>query len=224
MTAEALLARHAAAWQAAVVHPFPSALNALLVLALALLAGGTLPAAAGLALSMLALQFAIGAANDVFDFEHDAATKPTKPLPRGLMSRTGASILAVLCAALALGLAFVYGPVVLLLAGLMLSAGLVYDAYLKRGPWAWTAFSVAFPILPLYAWYGASGLPPPHYQLLLPMAVLAGPALHLANGLVDLERDRAAGMDTLAVRLGRRRSVIVMVSLLAVVHGAACSW
>ena len=39
------------------VHPFPSALNAILVLGIAVLAGGELPVAFQLALAMLGIQF-----------------------------------------------------------------------------------------------------------------------------------------------------------------------
>jgi 4-hydroxybenzoate polyprenyltransferase len=205
----------------ALVHPFPSALNAGLVLGLALLAGGPLPVAAGLAVAMLMLQFSIGAANDVFDAEHDARSKPTKPLARGLVGRRTAIAVAAACVTAALGLAALYGVWVFALAALMLAAGLAYDAYLKRGPWAWVAFSVAFPALPVYAWVGASGALPPRLELLLPVAALAGPALQLSNSMVDLERDRRAGLETLAGRLGLRRSLVVMSALLFAVHGLA---
>ena len=81
------LARPTAAARAAgllaLVHPFPSALNATLVFALVLVAGGAMAAALVLGLAMLGLQFSIGAANDWFDVELDALTKPAKPIPAG---------------------------------------------------------------------------------------------------------------------------------------------
>ncbi|HUG47999.1 MAG TPA: UbiA family prenyltransferase [Candidatus Limnocylindria bacterium] len=203
------------------VHPFPSVLNALLVLGLALLAGAS-PAIAGvLALAMLALQFSIGASNDYFDADLDARSKPAKPIPAGLVARRTAVAVALACGALALLTAAALGPVVLLMAAVMLGAGLAYDAFLKGGPWAWTAYAVAFPILPLYAWYGASAEWPPRSELLLPLAALAGPALHLANGLVDVESDRAAGLRTLAAVLGRRVGLAAMAVVLAGIHGLA---
>lgn len=203
------------------VHPFPSALNALLVLGLASLAGAAPPAALTLALAMLLLQFSIGAANDYFDVETDARAKPAKPIPRGLVSRRTALGLAGACGLLALGLAGSVGLAVLVLAAIMLAAGLVYDALLKPTAWGWACFAVAFPLLPVYAWWGAAGQLPPRAELLLPLAALAGPALQLANGLVDLERDRLAGLATLPVRLGRRRSLLAMGVLLCVIHGLA---
>jgi len=203
------------------VHPFPSALNALLVLGLALLAGAAPEVALTLALAMLLLQFSIGAANDYFDVEADARTKPAKPIPRGLVSRRTALGVAVGSGGLALALAGAAGLTVLLLAAVMLAAGWAYDAALKPTAWGWACFAVAFPLLPVYAWWGAAGELPPRAELLLPLAALAGPALQLANGLVDLERDRLAGLSTLPVRLGRAGSLLAMGLLLGVIHGLA---
>jgi 4-hydroxybenzoate polyprenyltransferase len=204
-----------------VVHPFPSTLNALLVLALALIAGGSAQVASVLALAMLGLQFAIGAVNDLFDEELDRQTKPSKPIPSGLISRRATTLISLGAGSLALLMSAALGVQTLAMAAVMLGAGLAYDVWLKRTAWAWLAFSVAFPILPLYAWYGATGTVPPLYDLLLPLAVLAGPALQLSNGLVDLERDLAAGVTTLAGRLGRRRSLAVIGVLVGVIHAGA---
>lgn len=204
-----------------VVHPFPSILNALLVFGLVLAADGSWQAAAALALAMLGLQFSIGATNDLFDEDLDRGTKPGKPIPAGLIGRPAAAAIALLTGGGGLAVAASFGRVTLLMAAVMLGAGLAYDAFLKRGPWGWTAFAVAFPILPLYAWYGATAALPPRWELLIPVAALAGPALQLANGLVDLERDRTAGVTALAGRLGRRASLAVIACLLLVIHALA---
>lgn len=205
---------------ARVVHPFPSALNSLLVLGLALLAGGSPSAAVGLALGMLLIQFAIGATNDLFDEDLDRS-KPSKPIPAGLVSRRMAAAVALVSGGGGLAVAATYGLPVLAMASVMLGAGLVYDAFLKRGPWGWVAFSVAFPILPVYAWYGAATELPPRWEVLLPVAALCGPLLQVANGLVDLERDRATGITGLPGRLGRRRSLMLMAILIVTIHGLA---
>ncbi len=213
-----------------VVHPFPSLLNAALVAALATLAlarsenaAAVIMVPGALALGMLGLQFCIGAANDVLDAPRDAISKPSKPIPRGLVSRRVAIAVAVVAGAGGLAVAASFGALVLLMAVVMLGAGLVYDAWLKPTPFAWLCFAVAFPILPVYAWYGATGALPPHWQVLLPVAALAGPGLQLANGLVDLEGDRVAGLATLSVRLGRSRAITLMAGLMVVIHVLAWS-
>lgn len=188
---------------------------------LALLAGGGAARAASLGLGMLLLQFTIGATNDLFDQDLDARSKPWKPIPSRIVTPAVALAVAFACATVSLGIAAAHGPVVVGLAGGMLGAGIAYNIFLKRGSWAWLAYAFAFPLLPLYAWFGASGTMPPAYELLLPLAALAGPALQLANGVVDMERDRAAGLVTLAGRLGHSRTMLAMAAVLLAVHGTA---
>jgi 4-hydroxybenzoate polyprenyltransferase len=207
----------------ALVHPFPSALNALLVLGLALLAGGepAAGAALGLAASMLGIQFSIGALNDYFDVDLDVVVKPEKPIPSGVVTHQSALAVGVACGLFGLVVAAAFGPRVLLLALAMLAAGVAYDALLKRGPWGWACFAIAFPLLPVFAWYGATGEMPPRPELLLPLAALAGPALQLANGLVDLEGDRRLGVRGLPEVLGRVGSLAVLAALQSTIHAAA---
>lgn len=203
------------------VHPFPSALNALVVLLLALLAGGSPAVAALLGLGMLGLQFSIGAFNDACDVDLDALSKPAKPIPAGLVTRAEALRAAALFGGGGLVVAAALGPTVLLLAALMLAAGLAYDGWLRRGPWGWTALAFALPLLPVYAWHGATGELPPRAELLLPVAALAGPLLQVANGIVDLEADARAGVVGLAGRLGHARALVVVAALSLVIHGLA---
>jgi 4-hydroxybenzoate polyprenyltransferase len=203
------------------VHPFPSFLNAALVLALASLAGGPLLTASTLALAMLGIQFCIGTVNDLVDEPVDAVAKPWKPIPSGLVGRRIASTIALVSGGGGLLLSASVGPVPLLLAAAMLGCGLVYDFYLKPTRWAWACFAIAFPLLPVFAWYGAAGTLPPGSAFLLPLAALAGPLLQLANGLADYDVDRESGLDTLAVALGRQRSLLAMADMVVVIHGLA---
>jgi len=203
------------------VHPFPSALNALLVFGIATVAGGSFERCVQLALAMLGIQFCIGAVNDLFDEALDAQSKPFKPIPAGRVSRRRAWLVAAVSGGGGLLLAGLVNPpdlVPLLLLTAMLGAGLAYDAFLKPTAFGWVCFAIAFPLLPIYAWYGAVGALPPRWEVLLPVAALAGLALQLSNGLIDLETDRAAGVRTLAVTLGRRWSLILMTASLVVIH------
>ncbi len=69
------------------VHPFPSFLDAVVAACVASVAGAELPRALQLGLSMLLLQFAIGAANDWADAPTDARAQPWKPIPSGVVTR-----------------------------------------------------------------------------------------------------------------------------------------
>lgn len=205
----------------AVLHPFPSALNAILVAGLFRLAGGDIGRGCLLGCGMLGIQFAIGALNDVADAEDDAVTKRTKPIAARLLSRSSALRIGIGCAALGLAVYAAYGTLPLLLAAGMLGIGLAYDFGLKRHGLGWLCWAAAFPLLPLSTWLAASGGLPPRPEILLPVAALAGPALQLANGLVDLERDRATGIPAPVVRLGRRNSIVLLGCLLVAVYGLA---
>lgn len=205
----------------AVLHPFPSALNAILVAGLFRLAGGDPAHGVFLGLGMLGIQFAIGALNDVADAEADAATKRSKPIAAGLLSRSTALRTGVGCGALGLAVYATFGALLLFLGVCMLGIGLAYDFGLKRAGLGWLCWATAFPLLPLSTWLAGTGGLPPRPEILLPIAALAGPALQLANGLVDLERDRASGIPAPVVRLGRRKSIVLLSCLLGVVYGLA---
>ncbi len=204
------------------VHPFPSLLNSALVLGLALVAGDDPARSVLLAAGMLGLQFCIGTVNDLYDERVDRVAKPWKPIAAGVVSRRAAWAVAVVAGGGGLAAATAAaGGATLAMAAAMLACGLVYDARLKPTVWAWTCFSAAFAILPLYAWYGVTGQLPPRSEFLLPLAALAGPVIQLSNGLADLERDAAAGLPTLAARLGRRSALLLIGLLLVVIHGLA---
>jgi 4-hydroxybenzoate polyprenyltransferase len=205
----------------ALLHPFPSLLNAAAVAALATVAGAHGPLAILLGASMLCLQASIGAVNDLVDAPDDALAKPAKPIPAGLVSVAAARGAAGATAGLGLGLAASVGPGVLALALVTLALGLAYDLRLKRTAWAWLPFALALPVVPAYAWIGAAEMPPPRLEWLLPLGILAGAGLSLANGLADLEADRATGVPGLVARLGRPRSVTLLSIIQAVVLGGA---
>jgi 1,4-dihydroxy-2-naphthoate octaprenyltransferase len=50
--------------------------------------------------------------------------------------------------------------------------------------------------------------------VLVPLATVAGAGAALLNGLADIDRDRAAGVATPAVRLGARRARLLSTALL----------
>jgi len=151
---------------------------------------------------MILLQFAIGALNDVVDAPRDADRKSGKPIPAGLVSIRGAKVVGAACAVGGLALAALSGLPLFLLALLVLAIGAAYDLGAKGTALSWAPFAMGIPLLPVYGWYGAAGSLPPVFLALVPIAALAGTALAIANALVDLERDRAAGADSVALRLG----------------------
>ena len=109
------------------------------------------------------------------------------------------------------------GWATVVLALVLLGLGYGYDLWFKGTAWSWLPFALAIPLFPTYGWLGAAGSLPPIWAVLLPTAMLAGAALAVANAMVDVERDRAAGLASVAIRLGRDRAALVNVGLLGVV-------
>jgi 4-hydroxybenzoate polyprenyltransferase len=199
-----------------IVHPFPTTLDALMTALFVIVAGGTPAVALRLGAAMFALQAGIGTANDLIDEPMDRGLRARKPLPAGLLSRHAAGGLLVVALAVGLALSALSGWAVLAVAVLGTSIGLVYDRWLKGTVWSWLAFALGVPVLPVYAWLGATGSLPGSFAVLIPAAILAGAALALANLRADLGVDLAAGADTAATRLGPRRTWLAS----ALLHGA----
>jgi 4-hydroxybenzoate polyprenyltransferase len=198
-------------------HPFPSLLDGLVAGVAALAAGGDPATAARLGLSMVLLQASVGALNDVIDAPSDAGRKPGKPIPAGLVRPGVAKAIAAVAAVGGVLLAVPSAPATVVLALVLLALGYGYDLWFKGTAWSWLPFALAIPLFPTYGWLGATGGLPPIWAVLLPTAVLAGTALALANATVDVERDRSAGLESVATRLGRVRARRLNLVLLVVV-------
>jgi 4-hydroxybenzoate polyprenyltransferase len=155
---------------------------------------------------MISLQFAIGALNDIVDAPADAGRVPPKPIPSGAVSVTVARAVGLVAAVVGLGLAATIGPQTVAFAAVILAVGAAYDLFAKGTPWSWLPFAVGIPLLPVYGWVGATGSLASFFVVLLPMAVLAGAALAIANARVDLDADRASGTRSVATALGAKRA------------------
>lgn len=191
------------------VHLFPSLLTASVTGIVATLAGADAANAGRLGGAMFAMQCSIGAVNDLVDAPLDALEKPQKPLPRGLVTRRSAWVVACSGAALGLGLSAVSGPATVGAAFAVLGLGYAYDLRLSRTALSWLPLALALPVLPAYAWLGATGGLPAGLLLLAPVAVLAGAGLSIANGIVDVDRDGRTGRQAASVQLGRSRAWVL---------------
>lgn len=193
------------------VHPFPSVLNAAATVGLAFAATDGSPEAGvvvRMAAAMLLAQFAIGAANDIFDRELDAATKPWKPIASGLVPAAAAAFVVAACLAVALAIGVTLGWASFGLLCLGTSCGLAYDAALKRTLLSPAPFMIAIPTLPIWVYVTLDAWEPVLWWL-LPLGALIGLAVHLANTAPDIEADAAHGVHGLAHQLGRERTLAV---------------
>jgi 4-hydroxybenzoate polyprenyltransferase len=173
-------------------HPFPSILDGLVAGLVAFIAGRDPLEAGRLGLSMVLLQMSIGIVNDLIDAPRDGGRTPPKPIPSGLVSPASARTAAAAAALAGVGLAIPSGLPTVGLAVVVLGIGYAYDRFAKGTAWSWIPFAV--------------GSLPSFFAVLVPVAMLAGAALAIANALGDLERDTEAGVDSVARRLGRARA------------------
>jgi len=170
-----------------------------------------------LGVAMTALQVSIGSLNDIVDAPHDRGRTPAKPIPGGLVSTTEAWAVAIGGAVLGLALALPSGVATVVLALVVLAIGYAYDLAFKGTAWSWLPFAIGIPLLPVFGWLGATGVLPSSFTILLPVAVIAGAALAVANARADVERDAAAGVESVATRLGNDRAWAVNAALLGAV-------
>jgi 4-hydroxybenzoate polyprenyltransferase len=191
------------------------------VAAVATVAGADPATAVRLGIAMTALQASIGSLNDVVDAPRDAGHKPGKPIPAGLVSVALARGVVVVAAVLGLVLSAPSGAWTVALATVVLAIGHGYDLVFKGTAWSWVPFAVGIPLLPVFGWLGAAGSLPSSFAVLLPVAIVAGTGLAIANARADFERDVAAGVDSVAVRLGSGRAWTVEAVLMTAVVGAA---
>jgi 4-hydroxybenzoate polyprenyltransferase len=196
-------------------------LDALVTVAFALVAGASASTALLLGSAMACLQGSIGALNDLTDLPADLVAKPRKPLVRGTITPSAARVAVAAGLAAGLVLSAMAGPGALVVALVGVGIGYLYDLRLKGTGFAWVPFAVGVPLLPVYAWIGATGTLPSAFIVLVPAAIVAGAALALGNQLADLGADRQAGVDSTVRQIGRRGSLIAIASLHAIVGIAA---
>ena len=160
-----------------------------------------------------AMQISIATLNDYCDRRLDAASKPGKPIPRGLIHAREALIGGFVMIAIMLILLIQLPLLALLVSLCYLVLGQAYNLGLKSTPFSGIVFALAMPLIPLYAFAGIGRVP---YVLfwLIPTGFLLGIALNLANSLPDIEQDAANGAKTLAVVLGVKRSFAVCQSMI----------
>ena len=206
---------------ARLVHPFPSTLDAAVTVALALLAGASGGRALLLGASMLAIQFSIGAFNDLLDLPADAVAGRSKPLVDGRVGALTALGVGVAGGLAGLVLAGIAGLATSLVACAGYGIGLAYDVRLKASPWSWLPYAAGIPLLPVFAWVGATGELPRPILVLAGLGVLGGVSLAIANALADAERDTASRTTTVATALGRLRALRIGALLGLLVAGIA---
>jgi 4-hydroxybenzoate polyprenyltransferase len=201
------------------VHPIPSLLTTLAAVGFAWIFGiGPRDRRFWwIAAIMLLVQFSISALNEWADADLDRRALRRRPIPLGLVSRGAALSLAVAFAVGAFLLSALsdLGAFAMLLVGAGTACGWAYDLWLKPTPLSFVPFAVAFPLMPF--WIGVlAGRPLSSLAILFLGGSPLAAAIHLADATPDRDRDRAAGLKTLAVWLGRPGAEMAAASLLLI--------
>jgi 4-hydroxybenzoate polyprenyltransferase len=192
--------------------------------ALAAAAGRTAPGCVLVFLTVLTGQLSIGWSNDAVDAARDQRSRRSgKPVATGLVAgrtvATAAGAALVACVPLSLANGLAAGIAHLL----GVAGGWAYNLGLKRTWLSWVPYATSFALLPAFIVLGLPGAALPPLWLLAAGALL-GVSAHLFNVLPDLDDDRAEGVLSLPVRLGRSRTrwtgcALLMATAIVLVFG-----
>lgn len=169
-----------------------------------------------LVVTLLVGQLSVGWSNDAFDARVDrAAGRSEKPTVEGLVEARDlwwAAAAALACAAVLSWI--VAGWVGGSFHVFALAMAWLYNTALSRTVWSWVPYALAFGAMPAFLAFGLDGTAPTAWSVAV--FAIVGVSGHLANALPDVASDAAAGLDGLAVRLGRRAGLVLCWTLLGV--------
>ncbi len=201
-------------------HPGPTLVVTVAITGLALALGRGAIGGLAVFLAVLSGQLSVGWANDAHDAQRDlAAQRSDKPVVRGWVSRgelwTAAGIAAAVCVPLSLLAGGVIGGAAHIVA---VASAWSYDLWLKSTVWSFVPYLVSFGLFAPFLTYG---LNPPQQPAGWTVATLSllGLGAHLANGIPDIDTDKATDSQGLVGRLGGRRSANLAVVALLVATG-----
>jgi 4-hydroxybenzoate polyprenyltransferase len=195
-------------------HPLPTLLNAIIAAALTSTAGGSAAQAVLAAITMLGVHTSIGAMNDLLDQTSDAG-REEKPLVGGSVSPREARAMVVVAATAGLAAASALSSTSLAIAAAGATLGYLYNAGIKRTPISFLPFALGVALIPVFAWSAAGAQLPAAIATLCLIALPGGSALALQNALADRELDQSVGANGAVVRLGHRRTIL----MIALLHG-----
>ena len=198
-------------------HPGPTLVVTAAITALALALGRGPIGGLAVLLAVLSGQLSVGWANDAFDAERDRrAQRWDKPVVRGWVSERTLWVAAGTAAAACIPLSLLAGGVIGGAAHILaVASAWAYDLWLKTTIWSFVPYMVSFGLVAPFLTYGLTPPQPPAGWAIATLSLL-GLGAHLANGIPDIDTDRATDSHGLVGRLGGRLSAnLAVVALLA---------
>jgi len=196
-----------------IVRPLNSVMLGLAIIVGAAVTGGA--SILGSPLTLL-LSFVTGfcmtgaamAVNDYYDREIDAVNEPGRPIPSGRVTPGEAVALTAALSAVGLGASYMISWSTALVAASSWVVMMLYSAWGKRTGFPGNLMVSACISLPFI--YGGlltgSVFPSLYFSL---MAFLSNTGREVTKGIVDVEGDRGAGVETIAVSRGSRSASLV---------------
>lgn len=199
----------------AACHPGPTLVVTVGITAVAAALGQGLVGCLWVLLAVLTGQLSTGWANDAHDAADDLlARREEKPVVRGWVTRrdlwAAAGVAAAACVPLSLLAAGPIGGAAHILA---VASAWAYDLWLKPTPWSFLPFVLSFGLLAPFLTYGLTPPRPPAPWAVATLSLL-GLGAHLANGIPDIEGDRAVSSEGVVARLGGRLAAILATAAL----------
>ena len=196
-----------------IVRPVNSVMLGLAIIVSAAVTGGASILGSPL---ILLLSFVTGfcmtgaamAINDYYDREIDAVNEPRRPIPSGRVTPGEAVALTAALSAVGLGASYMISLNTMLVAAFSWVVMMLYSAWGKRTGFPGNLMVSACISLPFI--FGGlitgSMLPSLYFSL---MAFLSNTGREVTKGIVDVEGDRGAGVNTVAVSKGPRTASVV---------------
>ena len=160
-------------------------------------------------------QLVVGWSNDLYDYEDDLAHQRTKkPLVAGLITPEYLRKWIYFMTPFAF-LINLFGPLGIkggLVYMLGIACGIGYNFYFKFNAASPLPYAIAFAALPSSIAISKEITPPVWMWL---GGALFGMAAHFINVMKDMDQDQASGINGLPQRLGKQRSVVAALTLIA---------
>ena len=148
------------------------------------------------------------AINDYYDREIDAVNEPGRPIPSGRVTPVEAVALTAALSVVGLGASYTISLSVMLVAAFSWVVMMLYSAWGKRTGFPGNLMVSACISLPFIFGGLITGSMYPSLYFSL-MAFLSNTGREVTKGIVDVEGDRGAGVNTVAVSKGPRTASVV---------------
>jgi geranylgeranylglycerol-phosphate geranylgeranyltransferase len=186
-----------------------------------MLALGTLPSVREMVLGFLSFFFVSATAlilNDYFDLETDRINAPQRPLPSGMVTKRDVVVLSVAVALLGFLASYAISMQALLVVLAVWTAGFLYNWRLKRTGFLGNllvSFSVGMTFIfggivvghvdeKVVWWFGV-------------LAMLIDLGEEIGSDAMDMQGDRAAGSQSVAIKLGQHRALRISAAIFLLV-------